>query len=59
MIKAYARTDKGNVRENNEDYFYISNSLDEVQFSRPRNYIWDGIKKYRTRNERFSSTRKR
>ena len=31
MIKAYARTDKGNVRENNEDYFYISNSLDEVQ----------------------------
>ena len=31
MIKDYARTDKGNVRENNEDYFYISNSLDEVQ----------------------------
>lgn len=31
MIKAYARTDKGNVRENNEDYFYISSSLDEVQ----------------------------
>ena len=31
MIKAYARTDKGNVRENNEDYFYISNSLDEVK----------------------------
>lgn len=31
MIKAYARTDKGNVRENNEDYFYITNSLDEVQ----------------------------
>ena len=31
MIKAYARTDRGNVREKNEDYFYISNSLDEVQ----------------------------
>ena len=31
MIKAYARTDIGNVREKNEDYFYISNSLDEVQ----------------------------
>ena len=31
MIKAYARTDKGNVRENNEDYFYISNSLDQIQ----------------------------
>ena len=31
MIKAYAKSDKGNVRETNEDYFYISNSLDEVQ----------------------------
>ena len=31
MIKAYAKSDKGNVREINEDYFYISNSLDEVQ----------------------------
>ena len=27
MIKAYAKSDKGNVRETNEDYFYISNSL--------------------------------
>lgn len=31
MIKAYAKTDKGKVREINEDYFYISTSLDEVQ----------------------------
>lgn len=31
MIKAYAKSDKGKVRENNQDYFYISNSLDEVQ----------------------------
>ena len=31
MIKAYAKSDKGNVRETNEDYFYISNSLDQVQ----------------------------
>ena len=31
MIKAYAKSDKGNVRETNEEYFYISNSLDEVQ----------------------------
>ena len=31
MIKAYARTDKGKVREMNQDYFYISNSLDEIQ----------------------------
>ena len=31
MIKAYAKSDKGNVREINEDYVYISNSLDEVQ----------------------------
>ena len=31
MIKAYAKSDKGNVREINEDYFYISNSLDQVQ----------------------------
>lgn len=31
MIKAYARSDKGNVRETNEDYFYISNSLDQIQ----------------------------
>ena len=31
MIKAYAKSDKGKVREINEDYFYISNSLDEVQ----------------------------
>lgn len=31
MIKAYAKSDVGKVREINEDYFYISESLDEVQ----------------------------
>ena len=31
MIKAYAKSNKGKVREINEDYFYISTSLDEVQ----------------------------
>ncbi len=31
MIKAYAKSDQGKVREINQDYFYISNSLDEVQ----------------------------
>ena len=31
MIKAYAKSDKGKVREMNQDYFYISNSIDEVQ----------------------------
>lgn len=31
MIKAYARSDKGKVREMNQDYYYISTSLDEVQ----------------------------
>ena len=31
MIKAYAKSDKGKVREINQDYFYISTSLDEVQ----------------------------
>lgn len=31
MIKAYAKTDKGQVREMNQDYYYISTSLDEVQ----------------------------
>lgn len=31
MIKAYAKSDKGKVREMNQDYYYISNSLDEVQ----------------------------
>ena len=31
MIKAYAKSDVGKVREINEDSFYISNSLDEVQ----------------------------
>lgn len=31
MIKAYAKTDKGKVREMNQDYFEISNSLDQVQ----------------------------
>jgi len=31
MIKAYAKTDIGHVREVNQDYFYISDSLDQVQ----------------------------
>jgi len=31
MIKAYAKTDVGKVRENNQDYYYISDSLDQVQ----------------------------
>ena len=31
MIKAYAKSDIGKVREINQDYYYISNSLDEVQ----------------------------
>ena len=31
MIKAYAKSDVGKVREINEDAFYISNSLDELQ----------------------------
>ena len=31
MIKAYAKSDVGKVREMNRDYYYISNSLDEVQ----------------------------
>ena len=31
MIKAYAKSDVGKVREITEDAFYISNSLDEVQ----------------------------
>ena len=31
MIKAYAKSDVGKVREINEDSYYISNSLDEIQ----------------------------
>lgn len=31
MIKAYAKTDIGKVREINQDYYYISEPLDEVQ----------------------------
>lgn len=31
MIKAYAKSDTGKVREMNQDYYYISNSLDQVQ----------------------------
>ena len=31
MIKAYAKSDIGKVRDINQDYFYISDSLDEVQ----------------------------
>lgn len=31
MITAYAKSDKGKVREMNQDYYYISTSLDEIQ----------------------------
>ena len=31
MIKAYAKSDIGKVREINQDYYYISESLDDVQ----------------------------
>ena len=31
MIKAYAKSDLGRVREDNQDYYYISDSLDEIQ----------------------------
>lgn len=31
MIKAYAKSDKGKVREMNQDSYFISTSLDEVQ----------------------------
>ena len=31
MIKAYAKSDVGKVREINEDFFYASDSLDEIQ----------------------------
>ncbi len=31
MIKAYAKSDIGKVREINQDSYYISDSLDEVQ----------------------------
>ena len=31
MIKAYAKSDVGKVRDINEDSYYISNSLDEIQ----------------------------
>ena len=31
MIKAYAKSDIGKIRESNQDYYYISDSLDEVQ----------------------------
>ena len=31
MIKAYAKSDIGKVRDINQDYYYISTSLDEVQ----------------------------
>lgn len=31
MIKAYAKSDQGKVRENNQDYYSISNSLDDIQ----------------------------
>ena len=31
MIKAYAKSDIGKVREINQDDYYISESIDEVQ----------------------------
>ncbi len=31
MIQAYAKSDIGKVREMNQDYFYISQPLDEIQ----------------------------
>ena len=31
MIKAYAKSDLGRIRENNQDYYYISNSIDDIQ----------------------------
>ncbi len=31
MIKAYAKSDIGRVREINQDYYYISDSIDELQ----------------------------
>ena len=31
MIKAYAKSDIGKVREANQDYYHISDSLDEIQ----------------------------
>ena len=31
MIKAYAKSDIGKAREINQDYYYISDSLDEIQ----------------------------
>lgn len=31
MIKAYVKSDKGKIREMNQDYYYISTSLDQIQ----------------------------
>ena len=31
MIKAYAKSDTGKIRDNNQDYFYVSKPLDEIQ----------------------------
>ena len=31
MIKAYAKSDLGRVREDNQDYYYISDSIDNIQ----------------------------
>ena len=31
MIRAYAKTDIGKIREMNQDYYYISDALDEVK----------------------------
>ena len=42
MIKAYAKSDIGKVRENNQDYYYISESLDDVQLY----IIADGMGEY-------------
>ena len=45
MIKAYAKSDIGKVREINQDYFYISDSLDEGQLY----MLADGMGGYKRR----------
>ena len=48
MIKAYAKSDIGKVREMNQDYFHISDSLDEVQLY----MLADGMGGYKRRRNR-------
>lgn len=31
MIQAYAKSDKGKIREDNQDYYYISEQLNDIQ----------------------------